>query len=164
MIKENIKFAKVRESATIPSKRIEDAGYDVYADFEYCDLTIFPHETKMIPTGIASAFSDNYYFQIEERGSTGSIGMKKSAGVIDSGYRNEWFIPITNTNDIPIVITKLVDKVEQTDELILYPYKKGICQAVLLPVPKAQIEEISYEELSQIPSKRGAGALGSSNK
>ena len=40
-----------------------------------------------------------YYFQVEERGSTGSKGIKKSAGVIDSGYRGEIFIAITNSTD-----------------------------------------------------------------
>lgn len=161
---ETINFAKVREDAVIPTKNTEDAGYDIYANFPSCDMVIFPHETVMIPTGIASAFSDNYYFQIEERGSTGSIGMKKSAGVIDSGYRNEWFIPICNTNELPIVISKDAKKIETTDELIIYPYSKAICQAVLLPVPKTIVEEITYEELQKIESERGKGALGSSGK
>lgn len=29
-----VKFAKVRPTAEIPTKRVEDAGYDIYADFE----------------------------------------------------------------------------------------------------------------------------------
>ena len=29
-----VKFAKVRPTAEIPTKRVEDAGYDIYADFK----------------------------------------------------------------------------------------------------------------------------------
>jgi hypothetical protein len=31
-------------------------------------------------------------------------------------------------------------------------------------VPEVNVEEISYEELQQIPSERGFGMIGSSNK
>ena len=158
----NIKFAKLRPTATIPSKNLEDAGYDCYADFEEEFIVIESLETRLVPLGIASAFSDDYYFQIHERGSTGSKGIKYGAGVIDSGYRGEWLLPITNANRKPLMITK--DENFSSDDYIVYPYSKAICQAVLLPVPKTSIEEISYEDLSAIPSLRGKGKLGSSNK
>lgn len=103
-------FAKVKPNAIIPSKRNEDAGYDIYPCFDEKFIIILPHETKLIPTGIASAFSDDYYIQIQERGSTGAKGIKYGAGVIDSGYRGEWFIPITNSNDVPIVISSLSEQ------------------------------------------------------
>lgn len=97
-----INFAKVRENAIIPSKSIENAGYDIYGIFEGNNdenRIVRPHTTKLIPTGIACALPSKYYFQVEERGSTGSKGIKKSAGVIDSGYRGEIFIAITNSNN-----------------------------------------------------------------
>lgn len=99
---DTIKFAKVNEKARIPSKNIENAGYDIYGIFEDNNdenRIIKPHQTKLIPTGIACALPSKYYFQVEERGSTGSKGIKKSAGVIDSGYRGEIFIAITNSTD-----------------------------------------------------------------
>lgn len=99
---DTIKFAKVRENAIIPSKNIENAGYDIYGIFEGNEdenRIVKPHTTKLIPTGIACALPSKYYFQVEERGSTGSKGIKKSAGVIDSGYRGEIFIAITNSTD-----------------------------------------------------------------
>ena len=46
----------------------------------------------------------------------------------------------------------------------LYPYEKGIAQALVVPVPRLAIEEMPYENLQQIPSERGKGALGSSGK
>lgn len=159
-----IKWAKVREDAIIPTKNEEDAGYDVYANFEDEYLAIPPHSTVMVPTGIASALPEEYYFQIQERGSTGTIGMKYGSGVLDSGYRGEWFVPITNTNDKFLFITKEVEEKEVFANAINYPYSKAIAQAILLPVPKTKSVEISFEELQKIPSKRGDGALGSSGK
>ena len=55
-----IYFAKVKEDAIIPSKREEDGAFDIYACFEEDFMIIAPHETKLIPTGIASAFSSDY--------------------------------------------------------------------------------------------------------
>lgn len=99
---DTIKFAKVRENAIIPLKDVENAGYDIYGIFEGNNdenRIVKPHTTKLIPTGIACALPSKYYFQVEERGSTGSKGIKKSAGVIDSGYRGEIFIAITNSTN-----------------------------------------------------------------
>lgn len=101
-----IKFAKVKPNAIIPSKREEDAGYDIYPCFDEDYIVIYPHETKMIPTGIASAFSSDYVAILKERGSTGTKGIGQRCGVIDSGFRGEYFVPITNHNNKPIVMIK----------------------------------------------------------
>ena len=165
-----VKFAKVRPTAKIPTKRVEDAGYDIYADFEEPFILINPHETVMIPTGIASACDTDYCFVLKERGSTGTKGIAQRCGIIDSGYRDEWFVPITNTTDDYIIIAKSDDT--STDvfgsipmkKIIRYPYEKAICQALIIPVPTVDVEEYTYEELLAIPSSRGTGALGSSGK
>lgn len=164
-----VKFAKVRPTAIIPTKRIEDAGYDIYANFNEDYIIINPHETKMIPTGIASACDTDYCFILKERGSTGTKGLAQRCGVIDSGYRSEWFVPITNTTDFPIIISKGMSLGEIFGEVIpngviVYPYTKAIAQALLIPVPTVDIEEYTYDELKTIPSERGVGALGSSEK
>ena len=173
IITTDIKFAKVKPSAKIPTKRQEDAGMDVYACFDEDYMIIMPHETKMIPTGIASSCSDDFMFKLEERGSTGTKGIEQRCGVIDSGYRGEWFVPLTNTNNYPIVISKEEfpnsKEIEAIKEIFnnvfdVYPYEKAICQAMVIPVPRLNIEEISYEELQNIESDRGIGALGSSGK
>lgn len=160
-----VKFAKVRPTAEIPTKRVEDAGYDIYADFEEDYMIIPPHETKMIPTGIASACDVDYCFILKERGSTGSKGIAQRCGVIDSGYRNEWFVPITNTTDKTLYIAKNTSdtNVNNKDNFI-YPYGKAIAQAIIIPVPQVDIEEYTYDELKAIPSQRRNGALGSSGK
>ena len=167
-----IKFAKVHPNAIIPSKRYEDMGFDIYACFDEDYIVIEPHETKLIPTGIASACNHKYGFIVFERGSTGSKGVARRCGVIDSGYRNEWFIGLTNTTDKVLFISKLSEEETYSkhynDDVMpnsfVYPYSKAIAQALVVPVPNTEVEEISYDELKEIKSERGMGALGSSNK
>ena len=53
---------------------------------------------------------------------------------------------------------------ENLETAIFYPDTKAIAQLVLHEVPIVNIEEISYEELKEIPSERGNGKLGSSGK
>ncbi len=155
-------FAKMRAGATIPSKRAEDAGYDLYACFEEDYVFIAPHETRMIPTGIASAFDAGYVFIIKERGSTGSRGIAQRSGVIDSGFRGEWLCPVTNLNPYPIAIAK--EQAEVPEGIAIYPYEKAIAQALFLELPQAQVVEVDYDSLKAIPSQRGSGMLGSSQK
>ena len=157
-------FARKSDKVILPSKESHNAGYDVYAFFEENEFVIQPHQTKLVPTGLYSAFTEDYVLLGRERGSTGSIGMKLGAGVIDSSYRGEIFIAITNDNDKPLAISKEVDKTEITEDFILYPYKKAIAQLLLVPVSKVEVKEISVKELQAIASKRGEGKLGSSNK
>ena len=160
-----IKFAKVRPDAKIPTKRLEDAGLDIYACFDEQSIIIRPHTTVMIPTGIASACDTGYCFVLKERGSTGTKGIAQRCGIIDSGYRNEWFIPITNTTSNTIMIAKKeISDQNLNSATTIYPYEKAICQALIIPIPELDIEEYTYEELLKIPSKRGTGMLGSSLK
>lgn len=165
-------FSKLRDDAQIPSKRNSDAGFDIYSCFDKDYMAISPHKTEMIPTGIASAFSNEYVFILKERGSTGTKGIGQRAGIVDSNYRGEWFVPITNHNDIPLVISKLSKEKTETailkeagyNKIIYYSYEKAICQALLLPVPKVGIIEIAYDHLINIESDRGTGMMGSSGK
>ena len=158
-------FAKVKPGAIIPTKRDEDAAYDIYALFDEDYLVIPPHKTVLVPTGIATVFSSKWVALLRERGSNGSKGLAQRAGVIDSGYRGEWFVPLTNTNRVPIVIVKKgVELPLMYNDAILYPYEKGIAQMLMVEVPKLRTKEISYEELLTFNSERGTGALGSSGK
>ena len=162
----NVKFARVREDAIIPTKRDEDAGWDIYANFQEDWIEIPPHDNRLIPTGIASAVDVGWGFELRERGSTGTKNIKVSAGIIDSGFRSEWFVCLYNGNDKPVYIAKYLDG-EQSPEkknAIVYPYSKAIAQALLLQVPNVNKDVISYEDLQNIPSERGFGQLGSSNK
>lgn len=89
--------------------------------------------------------------------------------IIDSGYRSEWFVPITNTTNTPIVISKGTSLKDVFGNIcpngvVVYPYNKAIAQALVVPVPTVDVEEYTYDELKMIPSDRRNGALGSSGK
>lgn len=160
-------WAKTKEDAIVPTKRFEDAGYDLYACFEEEHLIIQPHETKLVGTGVASAFSPSFVMLLKERGSTGTKGIGERCGVIDSGYRGEINAVITNHNTRPLIITKETDETKLSklaDEYVVYPYKKAIAQAIMLYKPEAPSYEIDYSTLNQINSERGTGKLGSSGK
>lgn len=186
-MKENeVYFAKVREDAKIPTKRYEDAGYDLYPCFEESFIYIAPGSTVMIPTGIKSAFQPKYAALLKERGSTGIKGIAQRSGVIDSGFRGEWMCPITNTTHKDIfIIKKSFDfdkhieynhynrayiKDEQGNKIyllenpLLYPYEKAIAQILFVEVPVLQIKYVEQFEVDDIPSCRGIGMLGSTSK
>ncbi len=169
-----IYFAKLRSDALIPKKEEENAGYDLYASFEEDFIIVKPFKTELIPTGIAWACSPNFYMQIEERSSTGIKGIKKSSGVIDSGYRGEIKIAIFNANDRPIVFSpydeKLVkDKIKlaeidiDVNNFIFYSTSKAIAQGIIHRVEAMKTKEISLQALKEIPSKRGDKGWGSTN-
>lgn len=165
-------FSKVREDAIIPSKRDEDAGYDIYANIEakeaegkvIHEIFLPAFETTLVPTGIATALPKSLYLNAKhERGSTGKYSISVLAGVVDSGYRGEIFIALTPLHK-DVLITSEVTEVEVGDNVILYPYSKAICQATIDIVPQVEIVEIPYEELKKIESQRGDTKLGQSGK
>lgn len=169
---ENIYFAKIKPEAKIPDKTPYNAGLDIYPCFEEDYFLIKPGETRLVPTGIASAIPEDFYIQVEERGFSGSKGIKYSAGVIDSSYRGEWFLATTNTNKKPVIISKLnLENLPSTvkalieESFIIYPYEKALFQGVIHHVHNELArKEISIDELRKIPSERGEGRLGSSGK
>lgn len=164
-----IYFAKVvgDSQAIVPTKENADGGRDIYACFNEENLIIPPFESRLVSTGIASAFSDEHVMILRERGSTGVKNMQIQAGVIDSGYRGEIFVCLYNANTLPVVITKFSDeyiKEYMNEDFITYPYHKAICQALMVKVDNFKEVKIPYKELLKMDSKRGTGKLGSSNK
>lgn len=155
-------FYKENEKAILPSKREEDAGYDVYMIPSDKDIIIEKGQTLLLDTGLKSAFDKDYVLLGRERGSTGIKGMRFGAGVIDSGYRGNIMIPINNTSDKPICLTH--DNRTSDDNMICYPQNKAIGQLLLVPVIHADVIELTKEQYDAIESQRGQGAFGSSNK
>jgi len=153
-------FQLIHDDALLPTKRDEDAGYDVYPAFDEDYIKIRQGEVKMIPTGIKSAFPSQYVMLLRERGSTGSKGWSLRAGVIDSGYRGEWFIAINNTTNKPMVIAKEPEKFDD-ERLIVRGYDKAIAQAVMthaIDLPTKLVNDID-----NFKSDRGDRKLGSTD-
>ena len=157
-----LKVEKLRRDATVPTKREEDGGYDIYPSFKDTEFIIKPLETELVPTGIATAFDVGKVALLRERGSTGTRGMSLKAGVIDSGYRGEWFVAINNTSNKTIVISKNVKNPFIMGQYQFYPYTKGIAQFTLVDSYHEEADVV--EDITDFDSKRGKGKLGSSNK
>ena len=156
---DDIKFARVDGSVKFPTKRDEDGCYDVYAHITE-DFMIPSHTNELVPTGLYSAFNKKYRIAVRERGSNTKANMIVMAGQIDS----EWFVSIYNGNNKDIVLSNNIDKVFDSGNAIYIPTSKAIAQFAVEYVPVVNLSEISMEELQEIDSERGIGALGSSNK
>lgn len=163
-------FSQLRPTSKVPTKRLEDGGYDVYADFEEEMITIPPHSVVKIPTGIASAFHESKVIILKERGTTGTKNMTQKAGVIDSGFRGEWFVPVGNDNPATVVISKLDEEAtvkrfaKSETPIIYFPYEKAIAQALVIEVPRMIVQVVPPEHLQLFVSERTMGELGSSGK
>ena len=159
-----IQFARLRPGAVIPSKREEDSDYDLYACFDEEEFVIPAFSTRLIPTGLISAFDSTLGVKFEERGSNTKWCGIVQAGVIDSGYRGEWLCAMYNGNPIPVHITKATNEVQRLSDRVLVPYGKAICQFHVREIPAAEIREATAEEIYAQSSARGTGKLGSSGK
>lgn len=153
-------FELTHNDSLIPTKREEDGGYDIYPAFDEDYIKIRQGEIKMIPTGIKSAFPAEYVILLRERGSTGSKGWSLRAGVIDSGYRGEWFVAINNTTNKPMVIAKEPEQFDD-ERIIVRGYDKAIAQAIMtnaIHLPTSLVSDID-----DFKSKRGDNKLGSTD-
>jgi len=170
MDKPFFKIKKFSENAVIPSKRMEDAGYDFYGSFKE-DFEIFDSaHINLIPTGIGCEIPNEWVLLLCERGSTGVRGISKRAGVIDSGFRGEIFVALNNTSDKPIIFSRFEDwRLDEflakhklwKEDVTVYPQNKAIAQGLLLYCPHVDVEVV--DELSA-NSERGVGTIGSSGK
>lgn len=165
-----IYWDKLNDRAKLPSKRDEDAGFDIYSD-SVENIILKPNETKFFTTGLRSAFPSNYWIEIKERGSTGAVGLSVRSGVIDSGYRGEWKIMLTNINKYPVEFSHDVDKVtyikgkifKNRIKKVIYPLTKAIAQAVVIPLPTIQCY-CDKDMVDGAKSNRGETGWGASGK
>lgn len=173
-------FSKCRENAIIPTRKPGNSGFDIYICIDK-PLTIHPHQTVLLPTGIKSIIPEGYGMEIRERGSSGSRGIKYSAGVIDSSFRGEWFLAAYNSNDYPVTFLNLDDydffeykgtkgKIEiiydqMGDKTLFYPTSKALFQACIYSVhPEITVKVCDEEYIDKCVTDRGDGKLGSSGK
>lgn len=163
-----IYWQTLNDKVKMPSKRVEDAGLDIYTIED--GIVLKPNETRAFSTGLISAFPAEFWIEIKERGSTGSVGLSVRSGVIDSGYRGEWKILLTNVNRFPVEFSSSVDKVtyvygklfKKRIKKIIYPISKGIAQAVVVPLPIVNC--LPWDKTQVAASERGTSGFGASGK
>lgn len=142
-----IEIKKLRDNAVIPSRGSEDAaGYDLYAAIDGV-VTIAPHTTEKIGTGLAIAVPSGYFGAIFARsGLAAKQGLRPAncVGVADSDYRGEYIVALHNDTD---------------EERVIEPGER-VAQLVVMPYLAVEFEE--KDELSE--TQRGSGGFGSTGK
>lgn len=147
MITETIPIKKLRENAIIPTYGTEfSAGADLYACIDHA-ISIPPHETSLIPTGLAFAIPTGYAGLIYARSSLAKkrgLAPANKVSVIDSDYRGELIILLHNHSS---VVQEILPN-ERIVQIIFTPYLKGIFE---------ETKELDHTE-------RGTGGFGSTGK
>ena len=145
MTKVNIK--KLNEKATIPTYGSEfSAGADLYALAEE-PITIAPHQTVLVHTGVAMEIPTGYVGLVFARSGLATkraLAPANKVGVIDSDSRGEIMVALHNHSDE----AKTIENGER------------IAQIVLVPYLAAEFDEV--DELSD--TARGEGGFGSTGR
>jgi len=107
-----VKISRVVDGpADIPLPRYATAGS---AGVDLCaavtgDLTIQPGETVLVPTGFAIELPEGYEAQVRPRSGLAirdQIGLLNAPGTIDSDYRGEIKVVLTNFGRAPFVVRR----------------------------------------------------------
>lgn len=88
-----------------------DIGYDLRS---IEDIIIKPMETKVIPTGVAIEFDQGIYANARGRSGLASRGILCQHGLVDSGYRGEIGVVLTNLSGKDFKVVK-GDRVAQLE-------------------------------------------------
>lgn len=143
---DSLKIKRVRENAVIPIRATAgSAGIDLYACIDG-PITVSSGELVKIPTGIAVELPNKnvagFVFARSGLGINHGIAPSNAVGVIDSDYRGEVCVGLTNHSSIPFVI----EPQTRIAQLIIMP---------VLPLPIIEVDELS-------DTVRGEGGFGSS--
>lgn len=111
-------------------------------------VTIAPRQLVTLPTGVAIALpSEEYVALVFARSGLGvkhGVALSNGVGVIDSDYRGEIRVGLTNLSDVPYTV---------------HPGDR-VAQMAILPVARAEV--VQAEELDE--TGRGTGGFGSTGK
>ena len=139
-----INVKKLNEKAVMPSYGSEfAAGADLYACIEG-EVTVAPHTTVMIPTGLALELPVGYAGFIYARSGLASkrnLAPANKVGVADCDYRGEVKVALHNHGETPQTVA----------------VGERVAQLVVAPYITAEFTEA--DELSD--TVRGAGGFGS---
>ena len=147
MNKYSVRIKKLDENAIVPTYGSAfAAGADLYA----CTgetVTINPHETKLIHTGIAMEIPTGYAGLIYARSGIASkrgLAPANKVGVVDSDYRGEIMVALHNHSSEP----QSIDNGERIAQLVIAPYVVA--------------DFVVSDELDD--TERGEGGFGSTGK
>ena len=98
-----IKIKKTSEQAKIPTKgSVGSAGYDLYSSET---IIIAPNSQELVNTNISVELPDNHHGQIKSRsGLALKHNIHVQAGVVDSDYRGDIKVLLSNESSVPFTI------------------------------------------------------------
>lgn len=135
----NLKIKRLDKSLPLPEYKTAGAvGFDLYAAET---IMIGKFVTTKVPTGIAIELPQGHEAQIRPRSSTSANGVIVHLGTIDTDYRGELMVIVSN---------------HYSGFLHLQRGDK-IAQLVIAPIVRANLVEV--EELSE--TQRGSNGFGS---
>lgn len=149
-----------REDVKLPVyANINDAGMDIRAAI---DVEIKEGETKLIPTGIILAIPEGYEVQVRPRSGISlntPLRIANTPGTIDSNYRDEIGIIMTNTSNSSHKNDKVYLITEKGNKNGIYKINKGdrIAQIVLCKCEKFVFEQVESGKIENIGINRGGG-------
>lgn len=142
-----VKIKKLSDKAVVPTYGSEfSAGADLYACVDG-EIVINPHETVVIPTGIALELPVGYAGLIYARSGLATkkgLAPANKVGVVDCDYRGEVKVALLNHTSEP----KTVEGGERIAQLVITPYLTA--------------QFVETDSLSD--TVRGAGGFGSTGK
>ena len=116
-----VRIKKLDPRAKTPLRGSKDAaGADLYALLD-APLVFAPHETHMVPTGLALEIPEGYAGLIFARSSLGSkrgLAPANKVGVIDPDYRGQVMVALHNHTEE----TQTVDPGERIAQLVIVPF------------------------------------------
>lgn len=119
----------------------DDAGLDLFVTEQ---RTVMPGEFVDVPAGVKVELPPGFWALILGRSSTmRKRGLMALPGVIDTGYRGEWFAGVTNVGQHPVTVA----------------VGERLAQFILLPNLTSQYLPVVTEELA--PHPRGENGFGS---
>lgn len=112
---------KLRPGAKLPTYGSEfAAGADLYACLD-APVTIAPHETVLVPTGLSLEIPVGWAGLVYARSGLASkrnLAPANKVGVIDPDYRGEVMVSLHNHGTVP----QTVEPGERVAQLVLTPY------------------------------------------
>ena len=147
MDKYSVRIKKLDEKAVVPTYGSEfAAGADLYACLD-APLTINPHETILVHTGVAMEIPTGFAGLIYARSGIASkrgLAPANKVGVVDSDYRGEVMVALHNHSAVP----QTIENGERIAQLVIAPYVVA--------------DFVVSDELDD--TERGAGGFGSTGK
>ncbi len=139
-----VRVRRLDPSVELPAYAYEgDAGLDLRANE---DVTLRPHERRLVSTGLAVAIPEGWAGFVQPRSGMAlrlGLSMANTPGLVDSHYRGELKVVAVNLDD-------------ESD--ISIERGERIAQLVIQRVPVVELVEV--DELDE--TDRGSGGFGSS--